>query len=134
MNLENLIINQECIICLESIDNKQTIDLNEIDIFPKDCEHKNNFHSECINKWIEDSKRKNIKPACPLCRNQLNEIILNIPDEVSLNRPVVIIHQTNNDNDNIINNIYYICKSCQITCAVTISLLIVFGMFVPYWN
>jgi hypothetical protein len=131
MNLENLIINQECIICLEPIDSKQTIDSDEI--FPKDCEHKNNFHSECINKWIEDSKRKNIKPACPLCRNQLNEIIFNIPDEVTINR-LVVIQQVNNDNDNIINNIYYICKSCQITCAVTMSLLIIFAMFVPYWN
>jgi len=129
MNLENVIINEECIICLESIDNKQINNLD--DIFPKNCEHKNSFHTDCINKWIEDCNNKQIIPSCPLCRNNLNEVNLNIPNEIIINSPVVI--QMNNDNL-IINDINKICKTCQITCVITISFLIIFSMFVPYFN
>ena len=131
MNLENIIINQECIICLDPIDDKQLINLNEIDIFPKDCEHKNNYHPDCINKWIIDCNKNHISPSCPLCRNQLNEIIINIPDEATNNRPVIQI--TNNNNNNI-NNINDICKACQLTCICTVSLMIIFAMFVPHIN
>lgn len=127
MNLEDL-KKEECIICLESIDDKQIFN---IDIFPKDCEHKNNFHLECINKWIEDCINKHIIPSCPLCRNNLNEIIYNIPEEVipQLNRHVINI---DNNIVNNINNINKICRVCQITCGITVSIIILFAMFAPY--
>lgn len=71
--LENndILENNECIICFDPIDNEKI----KINIF-KDCDHTNNYHIKCANNWIKECTEKNIKPTCPVCRNEM--IIIDI--------------------------------------------------------
>jgi ATP sulfurylase len=71
MSLENLFENNECIICFDPIDNEN----KNINFF-KECEHSNNYHIKCANNWIKECVDKNVKPTCPVCRNEI--IIIDI--------------------------------------------------------
>ncbi len=67
MSLENLLEINECIICLDPINNE-----NKINIF--ECNHYNSYHKKCANDWIKECINKNIKPTCPVCRKKIIEI------------------------------------------------------------
>jgi len=71
MSLENLLENNECIICFDKIDNEN--ENMKINIF-KECDHTNNYHIKCANNWIKECVSKNIKPTCPVCRKEINII------------------------------------------------------------
>jgi len=73
MSLENLLEINECIICFDPID----IDKEETNIF-KDCVHINNYHKVCRNNWIKECVNKNIKPTCPVCRNEMIDINIEV--------------------------------------------------------
>jgi hypothetical protein len=112
-------IEKECIICLDTIDNKQDIN------FFEECEHSNNYHSECINDWINDCIDKNIIPSCPICRKELE--LINISDLVE-SEQITNIHnqQPHTDITNIYSFFYYIqrfCCICTLTIFFTIFLL-----------
>ena len=59
-------INDNCSICLETINN------NNNTILLKDCNHI--FHYECIKKWIIE---KETDSSCPLCKKKINNILIN---------------------------------------------------------
>ncbi len=73
-------INNECSICLTSIDNKKK-DLN--------CMH--SFHTNCIDEWLKTNN------SCPLCRNIIKskEPVQNVIINITLNPPP---RNTNNKN------------------------------------
>lgn len=98
--------NQECIICLEIINEKQIIKINELNIFSEECEHKYSYHDTCINNWIKDCIKNKITPSCPLCRNNIK---YNIPNETHVD----ILTQDNNSNN-----------KCQILCCIMVSTII----------
>ena len=72
-------INNECIICLDIIDDNN----QEINFF-KGCDHNNFYHIECVNNWINECNHKNMVPTCPICRKEvvLREITIVIPNEI----------------------------------------------------
>ena len=73
----NISIEKECIICFELIDNKEDIN------FFKDCDHCINYHSECINGWINECNENNIIPTCPMCQKEI-QLTIYIHSEVIL--------------------------------------------------
>ena len=121
--------NKECIICLDIIDNKQDIN------FFKDCEHSINYHSECVNGWINECNDKNIIPSCPICRKELELInisdslslpesrqIINISDSLSLPESEQIINVYDDQLQTEITNVYLICYYTQrFFCACTLT-------------
>ena len=86
MSLENLLDNNECIICFDKIDNEN----KKINIF-KECEHTNNYHIKCANNWIKECIDKNIKPTCPVCRNEMINININYIEQTSNNKSFKIL-------------------------------------------
>jgi len=90
MSIEKLVDkNMECIICLDLID----LEKQELEIF-KECEHKNNYHEECINNWVDECVDKNIRPSCPICRKKLEIIeIDNTIVEHNNQRQIIIINE-----------------------------------------
>ena len=66
--------NQECIICLEILNN---------DIVILSCGH--NFHYKCIQDWIKS--KKSLVNFCPLCNDYKNVEIVNIIN----NEPIIEI-------------------------------------------
>lgn len=105
--------NQECIICLDIINEKQNIDLN---IFSEKCEHKNSYHDKCINNWINDCVKNKITPSCPLCRNDIKYNIL-VEPEPNVN---IITQDSNN--------------KCQILCCIMTSTIILFFVSITMKN
>jgi len=95
---------KECIICLDTIDNKQDIN------FFEDCEHSINYHNECINDWINDCIDKNINPSCPICRKELE--LINISDLLE-SEQITNIHNQQLQID--ITNVSDLLESEQIT-------------------
>ncbi len=81
-------INDECSICLESLDN------GTISILSTCC-HK--YHEKCINEWFN---LKSIK-KCPECNTINNDMILINPPKYKKNK---IIDTDINKNINISNN------------------------------
>ena len=59
-NKENTKIDELCSICLEGLNNNDTI-------FKTDCNHF--YHKQCIKPWIENQIEENSKIKCPMCRN-----------------------------------------------------------------
>jgi hypothetical protein len=89
INTANIDINNECVICLEDIDNKKAI-LN--------CNHA--FHKHCVLEWM------NLQQKCPICRDD-TKYILNLNPEKNEKLIIEIEKQENrenmndnNDNDN----------------------------------
>ncbi len=115
MNTDNIIEkDKECIICFDIIDNKQDIH------FFKDCEHFINYHSDCINDWINECTNKNIIPSCPICRKDL-ELINNY---ISLPETDQIIYVYNNQiqtENNVYSFYYYTIKCCSICTIIILS-------------
>jgi hypothetical protein len=72
MSSEKLLKINECIICLESIES----DITESKLF-NNCDHVNNYHTECANNWIKECNNNNKIPTCPLCRKYIGVIIIN---------------------------------------------------------
>jgi len=106
--------NQECIICLEIINEKQIIKINELNIFSEECEHKYSYHDTCINNWINDCVKNKITPSCPLCRN---DIKYNISNEKHIN----ILSQDSNN-------------KCQILCCIMVSTIILLTISITVQN
>lgn len=88
INTDNIDINNECVICLENMDNNKVI-LN--------CNHA--FHKNCILEWM------NLQQKCPICRND-TKYILNLNPEKNEKLIIEIKQQENreNINDNDIND------------------------------
>ena len=84
MSSEILLENNECIICFDVIDNEK-----KINIF-KECNHNNNYHIKCANNWIKECIDKNMKPTCPVCRNEINRINIYYDKEITSYRPLKI--------------------------------------------
>jgi hypothetical protein len=60
-NLDSLVINnQECSICVETLNDNIAIKLK--------CNHI--FHHKCLKEWLDKSKNKD----CPLCRMKIIDI------------------------------------------------------------
>jgi hypothetical protein len=81
----NIDINNECVICLENMDNKKAI-LN--------CNHA--FHKQCVLEWMK------LQQKCPICRNN-TKYILNLNPEKNEKLIIEIKQQENTENtENII--------------------------------
>jgi len=82
INTDNIDINNECVICLEDIDNKKAI-LN--------CNHA--FHKHCVLEWM------NLQQKCPICRND-TKYILNLNPEKNEKLIIEIKQQETRENIN----------------------------------
>lgn len=82
INTDNIDINNECVICLEDIDNKKAI-LN--------CNHA--FHKHCVLEWL------NLQQKCPICRSD-TKYILNLNPEKNEQLIIEIKQQENRENIN----------------------------------
>lgn len=58
----------DCSICMLPID--------PIGLTYTICSH--SFHINCLNAWIENQSRRNIKNTCPICRQCIDERYTNI--------------------------------------------------------
>lgn len=83
MSSENLLYTNECVICFDPIE----IDIKKekINIF-KECNHSYNYHIICVNNWIKECTDKNIKPTCPVCRNEMVNINIQYIEETTNNK------------------------------------------------
>jgi len=128
MSTEKLVDkNMECIICLDLID----LEKQDNEIF-KDCEHKNNYHEECINNWVNECVDQNICPSCPICRKGLEIIDNSLPEQNNQTR--IIIHSDINP----IQNRFRIIQThsmnnfcCVCTLSVVFSVVII-QSFIQY--
>ena len=64
--------NNECIICLDNIEDGSLLILDELDTIIRGCKCKGRFHRECFYKWYHNNS------TCPICTleiivNDLNE-------------------------------------------------------------
>lgn len=132
MNLDSFINkDKECIICLELIENdKPLIDskIKDLQIF-EECNHINNYHSNCANEWINKCIGNNIIPSCPLCRNELNiNVFVDIPiPNTIIQNNVVPNFQVNSRNEEQ----WY---KCQTICCTSICIIIVVTFFLQTYN
>lgn len=110
MSLDNL-INKECIICFEMINNE-----NEITNIFEECNHNNEYHLKCANDWINTSINNNIIPSCPLCRNQLN--LIDIPIDIPIQN-----NQNGELNSNNQRSKLYKTLCCFITISFSLSIM-----------
>jgi len=134
MNIEK---NRECIICLDIIDDEQNLN------FFKECEHCINYHSDCVNGWINECIDKSIIPSCPICRKELE--LINISDYLLDSRQIINISDSLPESEQIINiynnpqiqteliNLYSFCYYTQRFCCIcsvsTILTVFIVGFF-----
>jgi hypothetical protein len=86
MNNEDIINDDECVICFEDIS------LNNYILF--DCCNKK-FHKKCLDKWIKiNEKNKNIINRCIYCRQDskiMDKLIKNNTDNLIIEIPNIIL-------------------------------------------
>ena len=72
LDISNNNYNNECLICLDYIEDGSLLILNELDTIIRDCNCKGTFHRECFYTWYHNNS------TCPICTL---EIIVNDIDE-----------------------------------------------------
>tara|TARA_B100001250_G_C19495912_1_gene655238 strand:+ start:78 stop:479 length:402 start_codon:yes stop_codon:yes gene_type:complete len=120
-NLEQSLKN-ECIICLDYINEDDLLQLEDIDKNIKSCGCKAALHNKCFNEWYIK------KFSCPICSNEL--LVKDIDtesDDIECGTNVELINLTNlyNQHNNCENNKRYVVIVLILWAALMIILTVI---------